>query len=75
MPQKTAEPGTRPLKDPRRPACRRMKAATVAASGDHSVVVPDKRAQPWPAAAGSTITRLIAERTRRATARMSATET
>ena len=52
-----------------------MNAATVAASGDHSVVVPDSRLQPCPAAAGSTITRWLGERTRRATARMSATGT
>jgi hypothetical protein len=47
----------------------------VAASGDHSVLVPNSLSQPCPAAAGSTITREVGDRTRRATARMSATGT
>ena len=56
-------------------ALRRMNAATVAASGDHVVAVPNSMSQPCPAVAGSTITRLVAERARRATSRMSATGT
>jgi hypothetical protein len=52
-----------------------MNAATVAASGDHLVATPNSRSQPCPATAGSTITRLVAERTRRATARMSSGDT
>ena len=52
-----------------------MNAATVAASGDHSRVVPDSSSQPCPATAGSTIRRLVGDRTRRATARMSGTGT
>jgi hypothetical protein len=52
-----------------------MNAATVAASGDHVVAPPKTRSQPCPATAGSTITRLVGDRTRRATACMSATGT
>jgi hypothetical protein len=53
-------------------ARRRMNAATVAASVENSLVVPNSMSQPWPAVAGSTITRLAGDRARRASVRMSA---